>query len=71
VWESTKNLANLNSFKLILKQNLKKIWERRSHAFPPHYTPVYSVRRTWSRSYGMRAFLLCHNVSALWYATVP
>jgi len=28
-----------NSFKLILKQNVKKVLERRSHAFPPHYTP--------------------------------
>jgi len=28
-----------NNFKLILKQNIKKLWERRSHAFPPQYTP--------------------------------
>jgi len=29
-----------NSFQLILKQNVKKECERRSHAFPPHYTPA-------------------------------
>ena len=23
----------------ILKQNVKKVWEHRSHVFPPHYTP--------------------------------
>jgi len=28
-------------FQIILKQNVKKVWERRSHAFPPHYTPEY------------------------------
>ena len=22
---------------------MEKVWERRSHAFPPHYTPVYSI----------------------------
>jgi len=21
---------------------MKKVWERRSHAFPPHYTPAYN-----------------------------
>jgi len=29
-----------NSFQLILNQNVKKVWERRSHAFPPHYTTL-------------------------------
>jgi len=23
-------------------RNVKKVWERRSHAFPPHYNPAYS-----------------------------
>ena len=32
VWERTQKLG-------ILKQNVKKLWERRSHAFPPHYPP--------------------------------
>jgi len=29
------------------KQNVKKVWERRSHAFPPHYAPdcVNKLRR--------------------------
>jgi len=24
---------------------MKKVWERRSYAFPPHYTPGYGTRR--------------------------
>ena len=28
-----------NSFWLIFKQNVKKVWERRSHAFPPQCNP--------------------------------
>jgi len=24
---------------LVSKQNVQKVWERRSHAFSPHYTP--------------------------------
>jgi len=32
-----------NSFKRILNaQNVKKVWERRSRALPPHYTPDYT-----------------------------
>jgi len=27
---------------VILKQNVKKVWKRRSNAFPPHYTD-YSI----------------------------
>jgi len=27
-----------NRFQLILKQTMKKVWERRSHTFPPHDT---------------------------------
>jgi len=27
-------------FKRISKQNIAKVWERRSHLFPPHYIPV-------------------------------
>ena len=30
VWERTQKLG-------ILRQNMKKLWERRLHAFPPHY----------------------------------
>jgi len=26
----------------MLKQNLKEVWERHSHAFPPHYTPAHT-----------------------------
>jgi len=37
MWERIRKIAN--SFKLILTQNVKKVWERCSHAFPPHYTP--------------------------------
>jgi len=33
-----KNYLFENCFQLTLKQNMKKVWERRSHAFPPHYT---------------------------------
>jgi len=28
-----------NSFELILKQHMEKVWEPPSHTFPPHYTP--------------------------------
>jgi len=27
----------------MLKQNMKKVWEPRSHVFPPHYTPEYKL----------------------------
>jgi len=33
VWERTQKLAILKQ-KVILKRNMKKVWERRSHAFP-------------------------------------
>jgi len=33
---------NSQQLKRILKQTVKKVWERRSHAFPPHYTPDYT-----------------------------
>jgi len=33
-----KKLPFRNSFKLILKQNIENVWERRSYVFPPHYT---------------------------------
>jgi len=39
-----------NSSKLILKQNMKKVWESHSHAFPPHYTPcIASCERSFSK----------------------
>ena len=38
VWERIQKIAILNSFKLISMQTMKKVWERRSHAFPTHYT---------------------------------
>jgi len=25
---------------------MKKVWERRSHAFPPHYTPDFIAHRS-------------------------
>jgi len=31
-------IAIYNNLQLILKQNVKKVWERRFQAFPPHYT---------------------------------
>jgi len=34
-----KKLPFLNSFQLILKDIVKNVWERRSHAFPPNYAP--------------------------------
>ena len=44
VWERTQeNQPFKNSFKLMLKQNRKKVWERRSHAFPSHYTPACNM----------------------------
>jgi len=32
-----------NSFQLILKQNVKKVWERRSHAFSHYYTSLKTM----------------------------
>jgi len=34
----------------MLKQNEKKVWERRSHEFPPHYTPAYTWIKNWKQS---------------------
>jgi len=31
-------IAIFNRYQLLLEQNVKNVWERRSHAFPPHYT---------------------------------
>jgi len=33
-----------SDFILVLKQNLEKMWERRSHAFTPHFTPAHKPR---------------------------
>jgi len=44
VWERIQKIAILKQLQTHSKQNLKKVWERRSHAFPPHYTP--EPRRT-------------------------
>ena len=41
VWERTQKLAILKQ-KVILKRNMKKVWERRSHAFPST-TPLIVV----------------------------
>jgi len=38
-----KKLAILKQLHTHLKQNTKKVWERRSHAFPPHYTPALNL----------------------------
>jgi len=43
VWERIKKWPFYSSVQLILKENLKKVWERRSHAFPPRYTPGLMV----------------------------
>jgi len=42
VWERIKKIAILKQLPthFSLKQNMK-VWERRSHAFPPHYTPAF------------------------------
>jgi len=45
-----KNSLFWNSFKLTLKQNMKKVWERRSHEFPPHYTPAHHAFGTVSNN---------------------
>jgi len=31
-------------------QDVKKVWERRSHAFPPHYTPEWKVKSEEAKS---------------------
>jgi len=41
-----KNSHFKTASKLILKQFVKKVWERRFHAFPPHHTPGYSCLLT-------------------------
>jgi len=35
-----KKLAILKQFQTHFKAKHKKLWERRSHVLPPHYTPV-------------------------------
>jgi len=32
-----------------LKQNMKKVWERRSHAFPTHYTPALLIMYCYTK----------------------
>jgi len=42
VWERTQKITIVKSFKLILKQNVKKVWERCSYAFLRVPTPYTS-----------------------------
>jgi len=39
VWNAPKELAILIQLQTHFKVKRKKAWERRSHAFPPHYNP--------------------------------
>jgi len=32
----------LKQLQIHFKAKREKVWERRSHVFPPHYTPAYS-----------------------------
>ena len=41
VWERNQNTI-LEQLQTHFKENMKEVWERRSQAFPPHYTPTYS-----------------------------
>ena len=55
-----KKITILNSFQLILKENVKTVWERRSHTFPPHYTPA------WNNFAGMSNFLVSPSLMLFW-----
>ena len=48
VWDAPKNTAILNSFKLILKQNMKKVWERRSRPTTPLVTTTQRTAAAFS-----------------------
>jgi len=43
VWERTQKTNHFKQrqthFKAVFNEIMKKVWERRSHALPPHYTP--------------------------------
>jgi len=39
VWERIQKTALLKQLQTLFKAKREKVWERRSHAFPPHYTP--------------------------------
>ena len=45
VWKRTQKLGIFKQlqtdFKGVFNKVMKNVWERRSHAFPPHYTPGY------------------------------
>jgi len=49
VWERIHKIAI--SKQLQLKQYVRKIWELRSHAFPPHYTPAFLDSRLLAYTY--------------------
>jgi len=37
-------IAILKQLQTHFKAKCEKVWERRPHAFPPHYTPVLSIK---------------------------
>jgi len=47
-----KNYPLENSFKLVLKQNMKKVWEARSYAFPDVVLGTSAIVRAWSWFWG-------------------
>ena len=54
VWERPTHTTFNKCRKLILLSFLppkiwgeREVWERRSHAFPLHYTPVWNIFDTW------------------------
>ena len=46
-WERTQKTSRFKQrqthFKAVFNEVMKKLWERCSHAFPPHYTPGYRL----------------------------
>jgi len=38
-----KKLAVLKELQTCFNAKREKVWERRSHGFPPHYTPAYTI----------------------------
>ena len=42
VWERPQKIAVLKHLQTHFKAKREKVWERRSHAFPPNYTPGHN-----------------------------
>jgi len=52
VWKRTQKIAFSKYLQTHFKAKREKVWERRSQAFPPHYTPVPEQSETeWVCSY--------------------